>query len=216
MGRPKLPLIDRDEAIAVALALIDRDGLDAFSIRKLGAELGVHGASLYHHFEDKEEILRGVQLLVLREGRVTPPVSKTATWQEFVTLSVTRYRAALLRHPNTAPLMRPQVVRPVGLPLRDHLLERMLAEGVPAKFAHAIFDSAETLAYGAALLNPQQLGPRDRFPLQRSDGFRHLSRAIRSAPANAERLFKLELRALIAGWTALIDEETARAQRRTP
>lgn len=74
MPRPKEPLIRPAEAVVTALAMIDRDGLDGFNIRKLAHELGVNPSSLYHHFHDKNEILNRVCRLVLDEGRVIAPL----------------------------------------------------------------------------------------------------------------------------------------------
>ena len=207
MGRPKVPLIDRDEAIAKALELIDLDGIEAFSIRKLGGALGVNGASLYHHFKDKDEILHGVRLLILREARVFLPASKNATWQDYVAKSVTRYRAALLAHPNAAPLMTPGRMRPIGLAHRDHLVTKMLKDGVPPHYCYPIIDSVETLGFGSALFNPQQLPPGQRFAPLPLDELPGLDLAVRSAFRTADRLFRLELQALLEGWTALIDRE---------
>jgi TetR/AcrR family tetracycline transcriptional repressor len=207
MGRPKVPLIDRDEAIAKALELIDRDGIEAFSIRKLGNALGVNGTSLYHHFKDKDEILNGVRLLILREARVFLPASRNATWQGYVAKSVTRYRAALVAHPNAAPLMTPGRMRPIGLAHRDHLVTRMLEDGVPPRYCYPIIDSSETLGFGSALFNPQQLSPSQRFQPRTLDELPNLDLAIRSAYRTADRLFRLELQALLDGWTALVERE---------
>jgi AcrR family transcriptional regulator len=202
-----VPLIDRDEAIAKALELIDLDGIEAFSIRKLGGALGVNGASLYHHFKDKDEILHGVRLLILREARVFLPASKNATWQDYVAKSVTRYRAALLAHPNAAPLMTPGRMRPIGLAHRDHLVTKMLKDGVPPHYCYPIIDSVETLGFGSALFNPRQLPPGQRFAPLPLDELPGLDLAVRSAFRTADRLFRLELQALLEGWTALIDRE---------
>jgi TetR/AcrR family tetracycline transcriptional repressor len=205
-----VPVIDRAEVIVKAIEIIDADGLDALSIRRLGKELGVNGASLYHHFQDKEEILQGVRLLVLQEARVLPPTAKGATWHDYVTRSVARYRAALLRHPNTAPLMAPEIMRPVGLGHRERLVAKMIEEGIPVRYCYPIIDSAETLAFGSALLNPRQLSPRDRFAGRSKDGLPHLDRAIRSTSRSAERLFTLELQALLTGWATTIERDSAK------
>jgi TetR/AcrR family transcriptional regulator, tetracycline repressor protein len=204
MGRPKSPLIDRDEAIATALTIIDKDGLDAFSIRRLGSELGVNGASLYYHFQDKDEILRGVRQLVLAEAGVLLPRSKTATWEDYVVRSVSRYRDALVRHPNAAPLMAPGVMPPTGLMRRDHLVTKLVDGGVPLQYCYAIIDSVETLAFGSALFNPQQLPPKERYTPRDTADLPQLRQAIRSAPRTPERLFRLELQAILEGWKALI------------
>lgn len=41
----------------VAIALIERDGPAALSMRRLGSELGVEGMAIYHHFKGREELL---------------------------------------------------------------------------------------------------------------------------------------------------------------
>jgi TetR/AcrR family tetracycline transcriptional repressor len=209
MGRPRSPLIDREEAIAKALEVIDSDGIEAFSMRKLGSALGVNGASLYHHFKDKDEILRGVQRLIMRQAQVLPPASKRATWQDCAVKSVIRYRAALLAHPNAAPLMVPTMARTTGMAQRDYLVGKMLADRVPAGLCHPIIDSVETLAFGSALFNPQQVATPGRFPSRALNEMPNLALAVRSAPRTADRMFRLELRALLDGWTALIDRERA-------
>jgi TetR/AcrR family transcriptional regulator, tetracycline repressor protein len=206
MGRPKVPLIDRREAVAKALELIDRDGLDAFSIRTLGKELGVNGASLYHHFKDKDEILQGVRMLVVNEatGRVRSP---KASWQDMVTKSVLGYRAALLKHPNVIPLMTPGTMRPIGLGRWDLIVHKMIDDGVPLKYCYAILDSAETLSFGSADLNPAQMPPRERFALSGRHDLPSLESAVRHAARTAERQFRLELEALLLGWSTLTVRE---------
>lgn len=209
VGRPKVPLIDRDEAIKTALVLIDRDGVDAFSIRRLGNELGVNGASLYHHFKDKDEILHGVRLLILQEARVILPRSKKATWQDYVVTSVMRYRTALLSHPNAAPLMVPGTMRQIGVAARDHLVEKMLEVGVPMQLAYPIMDSVETLAFGSALLNPRQVSPGERFELGTRADVPNLKQAVKTSYRSADKLFRLQLQALLDGWTAMMEHERA-------
>jgi AcrR family transcriptional regulator len=54
-----LPL-SRDRILQCAVQLADRDGLDATSLRKVAAELGVHVTSLYHHVTTKDALLDGV------------------------------------------------------------------------------------------------------------------------------------------------------------
>ena len=204
MGRPRTPLIDPAEAIAKALEIIDRDGAEALSIRKLGAELGVNGASLYHHFKDKEAILQGDRRLVLNETGALLRASKNATWQDYVTRSIGRYRAALLRHPNTAPLMVPTKMSDTSQVSRNFLVSKMLTADVPVQFVFAIIDSVETLAFGSALINPLQLNPVERSAMGEETPLLNL--AVKSAHRTADRLFRLQLEALLAGWAVHIQQ----------
>lgn len=53
--------------MAAAVALVDRDGLDGLSMRRLAGELGVEAMSLYHHVRDKADVLDAVVGAVLDE-----------------------------------------------------------------------------------------------------------------------------------------------------
>jgi AcrR family transcriptional regulator len=68
-GRP--PVTSRAEILAAARALIDRDGWERLTIRRLAAEMGIGATTLYHHVRNKEDLL----LLLLNEfaGRVPRP-----------------------------------------------------------------------------------------------------------------------------------------------
>lgn len=60
-GRP--PVTSRAQILAAARQLIDRDGWEKLTIRRLAAELGIGATTLYHHVRDKEDLL----LLLLDE-----------------------------------------------------------------------------------------------------------------------------------------------------
>ena len=79
MARPRVPLISRRKALEAALQIIDGEGLKALSIRRLGEVMNVNGASLYHHFKDKDDILVGVAQLALAD--VTAPRSDSDNWR---------------------------------------------------------------------------------------------------------------------------------------
>ena len=50
----------RQELIDSGLAFIDAQGLDALTLRTLGAELGLHHTALYRHFRSKEDLLDSI------------------------------------------------------------------------------------------------------------------------------------------------------------
>jgi TetR/AcrR family tetracycline transcriptional repressor len=104
MPRPAQPLIRYDSAIAAALRIIDAEGLDAFSLPRLARELNVRAPSLYHHFQDRAEILRGVARSIVLETR-WPAERSVPNWVEwFVRLSLD-FREIVLRHRNAAPVL---------------------------------------------------------------------------------------------------------------
>ncbi|MFI6763470.1 TetR/AcrR family transcriptional regulator [Micromonospora sp. NPDC050417] len=62
-------MTSRGQILAAARRLIDRDGWEQLSIRKLAAEIGVGATTLYHHVQDKEDLLF---LLIHEAGEQVP------------------------------------------------------------------------------------------------------------------------------------------------
>jgi AcrR family transcriptional regulator len=60
-GRP--PVTSRPEILTAARRLIDRDGWEKLTIRRLAAEMGIGATTLYHHVLNKQDLL----LLLLNE-----------------------------------------------------------------------------------------------------------------------------------------------------
>lgn len=208
MARPSRPLIDRARVLSAALDIIDREGLDAVSIRRIGSQLGIDGTSLYHHFADKEAILHGVRILVLQEDHVGEPSTASESWQDYVRRMATGYRRSLLRHPNAAPLLEPTLlIRPFSLVFRDRVASKLADEGVPATLVLPIIDSVETLAYASALLNPEQQSAQARIAIEPEDHVPALARAVSAAPRSPKRVFDLQLDALVEGWTIIVDRK---------
>ena len=95
--------LTRQRILRAALKLIDREGLDALSMRKLGASLGVEGMALYRHVGNKERLLDGVVELLLEEVDVPP--TGTATWIDAWHAIARSYRRLARSHPGAFPLV---------------------------------------------------------------------------------------------------------------
>jgi AcrR family transcriptional regulator len=123
--------LSRVRIAQAALAVVDRDGLEALSMRRLGAELGVEGMAVYRHFPNKAAVLAGVVEVLLAELVIPPP--SDVPWQ-IVFREVSRaYRALLLRHPHAVSLL-------AALPLTDPAAARA-AGAVMALLRGAGFDA---------------------------------------------------------------------------
>src|SRR2546430_14954368 len=92
-----------ERILDAAIELIDRDGLEALSMRHLGSALSVEAMSLYRHFASKTALLEGVVGRLLAE--LLLPVPGSAPWQESFRALARGYRQLLLRHPNAIPLL---------------------------------------------------------------------------------------------------------------
>lgn len=94
--------LSRERILQAGLALADREGLDAVSMRRVGAELGVEAMSLYRHVANKEELLSGLRELMLTEVRHHDGPS--GDWKERLRVVMRSYRAACLAHPAVAKI----------------------------------------------------------------------------------------------------------------
>src|SRR5690349_5015994 len=67
MARPNESERSREQIVDRAIELIDRDGMEAVSIRRLGSELGIRGPTLYHYFANKGALLDAVRARLVAE-----------------------------------------------------------------------------------------------------------------------------------------------------
>jgi AcrR family transcriptional regulator len=90
--------LGRAEIAGAALAIADRDGFAAVSMRRLARELGVGTMSLYHYLRTKDDLLELMDDAVMGELLV-PPEELPDDWREALTAIARRTRRAWSRHP---------------------------------------------------------------------------------------------------------------------
>ncbi|MFD8639465.1 TetR/AcrR family transcriptional regulator [Streptomyces zaomyceticus] len=152
-GRPSL---DTAHIVGTALRLVDEHGTQAFSLRMLAEALDSGTATLYRHFDGKDEILAYVVDRVLGEVDLDA-LDDTADWRETLTVTARRFHTTLSRHPHTLPLLMAYVpVGPHGLDRRERVLGALLAHGLPAGLAARAFTAVTHYVIG---FTAQQRGP---------------------------------------------------------
>jgi AcrR family transcriptional regulator len=175
--RDKRPLT-RELIVDAALALLERDGLQGLSMRRLAKELGAGAASLYWHVGDKEELL-GL-LLDRIVGEAQPPEPDPKNWRGTVKELARATRRHLSQRRDAAQLSLGRVpTGPNSLPVLERNLAVLAASGLPP---HVIAYAADmfalyvgAFAYEESLshegqASPEQIGdyfrslPPDQFP----------------------------------------------------
>ncbi|TDQ45739.1 TetR/AcrR family transcriptional regulator [Actinorugispora endophytica] len=150
MARPRTPILSRAGVTRAALAIIDADGIDGLSTRRLAEELGVRAPSLYNHFTGKDDILDAVADLVIEDVDIA--VFAARPWDEALRVWARSYRAALVAHPNIVPFMaRGPGLRPSGLRLADAVYGALTEAGWPRSQATRIGAMMRYLVTGSAL-----------------------------------------------------------------
>ena len=126
---PRTPLT-RQAIVEAALRVLDRDGMDALSMRKVGEELGTGAASLYWHVRNKEELLQLVFEAVSEETAL--PAPDPSRWQEQLRDLAREMRRSMNRHRDVARISLGRI--PAGPTLANYsewLFALLQPVGVP-------------------------------------------------------------------------------------
>ena len=105
------PRLSRDIVLAAALALVDAEGLDALTMRRLGQALDRDPMALYRYAENRAALLDGVAEIVLADLVIT---ADGTDWQTQLRRTGHDFRRLALAHPHVVPLI---VTRPLATPL---------------------------------------------------------------------------------------------------
>jgi AcrR family transcriptional regulator len=90
--------LSRDQIVSAAIALLDADGVEALSMRKLGAKLGAGATSLYWHVANKDQLMELVVDEAFGELDLPDPGGPDG-WRSAATAAATSVRAVMTRHP---------------------------------------------------------------------------------------------------------------------
>ena len=144
----QIPL-SRRRVLDAAVALADRDGVGALSMRKLALELGVEAMSLYHHVAGKDAILDGIVDVVFAEIELP---SGDGGWKAAMRRRAIAAREALRRHPWATALMESRSTPgPANLRHHDAVLGVLRDAGFPVELAAHAYSLLDAYVYGFAL-----------------------------------------------------------------
>ncbi len=182
-------VLTRDRVLAAALALVDRRGLDALTMRSLGESLGVEAMSLYRYCPSKADLHAGIADRVLSEIAVTP---EDRGWRANLGNAMRGFWRVLVNHPNAVPLM---LITPLDTPRGREAGEGMVRlvgrAGFTPPEAHRIFRMLQAFALGTALML-RASRPDRGMPSQNAEGEPMESRAP-SLEADFELGLELQL-----------------------
>lgn len=134
--------LDRERVAAAAVALVDRDGLDRFGVRRLAQELEVDPMSIYHHIKGKAALLDAMSEAVLAEAMLTEVADDGGAgagggdpspgWRAIARRLAHGYRVMALRHPRVFPLLATRAqTSPVAFSALEELATAMRADDLP-------------------------------------------------------------------------------------
>jgi AcrR family transcriptional regulator len=216
-GRPRT--LDREAVVDAALRVLDAEGLDAVTIRRVAEELGTSGTALYTYVRDKDEL---VDLLVDRViGEVDfSRVDASKPWQEQVREFAREARRTFVAHRDVARATLGRI--PQGenaLVAMNEMLGRLRAAEVPEQVISFGTDLLSlyvgAVAYEESLMVAQGLLPesvesfvgelRTYFKRLPPDRFPHivaLADALTAGSPSEDERFEFGLDVIVAGLAA--------------
>jgi AcrR family transcriptional regulator len=141
--------LSRRRVLEEAVRFVDREGLEALTMRKLGAELGVEAMSLYNHVPNKSALLDGMVEVLLGELEVP---AENHSWKERIREGYRAFRRLAHEHPNVFPLL---VNRPPdtmdGVWLVEEFLRTLEEAGFGKETALHAFRALSSYTFGYAM-----------------------------------------------------------------
>ncbi len=198
-GKGNGQALSREAVVAAALMLVDRDGLEAFSIRSLASELGVYPTAVYWYVPDRNEILAEVVSLSL--AGVLPTVRRRS-WQRWLRDLFANFRSCIRSHPNVAPLIASQIVSNSmsRLEFVDEILAALVRAGFAGPSLVGAYNSvlAALVGFTAQEFAPMPTGEREAW--QQHVEMRVLATDASLYPTLARNLHLLSNRAFTLRW----------------
>jgi len=141
--------LSKERVLSAAVALADRGGLEALTMRKLADELGVGAMSLYYHVPNKDELIGGMIEIVFGEIDL-PPTG--VEWKTAMRQRANSTRAALNRHRWAVGLMESRAMPgPASFRLHDTVLGCLREAGFSIELTIQAYSVLDAYIYGFAL-----------------------------------------------------------------
>ncbi len=142
--------LDRARIAATAMEMIDEVGVEKLTMRAVAARLDVSAMALYHHVEDKDELLRLVGDDVL--GHVELPDPDSGDWRElFISTSMAAVDA-LLEVRGLSPVLLSSKMLPNARRLVKFCIHQFERGGLSHGQAQEVYAGVQTLVLGRLLI----------------------------------------------------------------
>ncbi|SHF30295.1 transcriptional regulator, TetR family [Streptoalloteichus hindustanus] len=130
--------LSRGRIVRAAVELLDGEGHEGLSMRRVADRLGVTPGSLYWHVKTKDEMVEFALDAVLGEVDIEA-AERMADWREALLTAAQAHRAVMLRHRWMIPLLSTgRTLGPNALRAAEHTMRVLTRAG----FAQAVLDPA--------------------------------------------------------------------------
>ncbi|MEO8291871.1 MAG: TetR/AcrR family transcriptional regulator C-terminal domain-containing protein [Actinomycetota bacterium] len=162
--------LSRERVVEAALGIMDREGLEAVTMRRVAREVGVEAMSLYHHVADKDDLLDGLCARVMTDFRI--PARDDRPWMERARHGAHEWRRVLKSHPNvialfaerSKPMTDVNALRPM-----EYALSLIMESGADEREAVQFFNVMGGYIMGFVMMETGQMFTAGALDAQRPD-----------------------------------------------
>jgi AcrR family transcriptional regulator len=165
--RREAPPLSRDRIVAEAVVLLDEEGADRLTMRRLAERLGTGSTTLYWHVKTKDDVLDLALDTIFGEVAVPPG---GGGWRAGVTALVHGWRAAMLRHPWSAAVLGRPLLGPNVLARTEFLHAALAGAGLAGPDLVAAAYALANLTIGSALMEVGSRGAGEAEARAAADG----------------------------------------------
>jgi len=172
---PKSPRIEPEAVVRAGLEILDAEGLEGVTLRRIASRLGVQAPALYWHFKDKSDIIEDMAQAILKDGGfedLIPPTDASA-WNEWLTKTAHSLRRAMLSHREGARIVAGASFRSNAM-VRLKTTSTLVLNGAGFDIMHASLASETVTNYvWGYVIEEQELPPEsDSDPLHKAVAIR--------------------------------------------
>jgi AcrR family transcriptional regulator len=172
-------LLDVEHVIDAALAILDADGLQAVSLRRLGADLGVSHMTLYGYFDSKDALLEALVARTIAVPSIRGVTS--APWDEVLVDAICDLHRVLVHRPGIAEILVSRELTGAWVAeARERILDVLRGGGYDERQATDGISVIFNYLLGAVMIETRR--SRGGSPSSFELGLRYLITGLKSVP----------------------------------
>ncbi|MFE9677777.1 TetR/AcrR family transcriptional regulator [Streptomyces sp. NPDC006259] len=178
--------LDRNRITEVTVRLLDAEGLDRFSMRRLATELSVTAMSVYWYVDTKDDLLELALDAAFGELELPDPAAGE-DWRGQLRALAASYRALLVRHPWLSPLAgRYLNIGPNALVFSRTVQRVVRRTGLPDHRITSAISAVFQFVYGYGTIEGHFFGRVADAGMTPDEYFQHSMSKVTEAPETAE------------------------------
>jgi AcrR family transcriptional regulator len=203
MGRPRT--LTHSEFLEVALRIVDSEGLEALTFRRLGEEVGVSYTAVYTYFDSRQELLEELAGQLVGDALSTADLSDTSPRLRILAMAAA-VRSGFAKHPRALPVFLASTREPPGAGVATEAVIATLEEGgLSGETLALAYRTFESYVFGVTVFDfgaaPEHLDVRRRrYSQMKHPAFQMLGRSKKAVGEHNDEAFLKGLELLLDGF----------------